>query len=209
MVFEDEHLAVIDKPAGLVVHPAPGHWDDTLVNALVARGTSLGGGAPGRPGIVHRLDRDTSGLLLVAKSDLAHRRLGAAIAARKIARAYAVLAWGHFDEDRLTIEAPIGRHPLDRKRMTVRSDGRTARTDLRWWRGSRSAICRGPSSIPDAPIRSGSTSPMWGIRSWATGCMLRVDRVGSAGPAAPNRWSSSGERPARLSTPPSSALPIR
>ena len=66
VIFEDEHLAVIDKPAGLVVHPAPGHWDDTLVNALVARGTTLSGGAEGRPGIVHRLDRDTSGLMLVA-----------------------------------------------------------------------------------------------------------------------------------------------
>ncbi|HLB53584.1 MAG TPA: RluA family pseudouridine synthase, partial [Gemmatimonadales bacterium] len=71
IVFEDDHLAVIDKPAGLVVHPAPGHWDDTLVHALVARGTTLSGGAPGRPGIVHRLDRDTSGLMIVAKSDLA------------------------------------------------------------------------------------------------------------------------------------------
>ncbi len=130
MVFEDEHLAVIDKPAGLVVHPAPGHWDDTLVHALAARGTALGGGAPGRPGIVHRLDRDTSGLLIIAKSDLAHRRLGAALAARQIKRAYAVLVWGHFDEDRLTIDAPIGRHTVDRKRMTVRPDGRSARTDL-------------------------------------------------------------------------------
>ena len=84
VVYEDEHLAVIDKPAGLVVHPAPGHWDDTLVNALVARGTTLSGGAEGRPGIVHRLDRDTSGLMVVAKTDLAHRRLGAAIAARRV-----------------------------------------------------------------------------------------------------------------------------
>jgi len=81
VLFEDEHLAVIDKPAGLVVHPAPGHWNDTLVNALVSRGTTLSGGAEGRPGIVHRLDRDTSGLIVVAKTDLAHRRLGAAIAA--------------------------------------------------------------------------------------------------------------------------------
>ena len=98
VLFEDEHLAVIDKPAGLVVHPAPGHWDDTLVNALVARGTTLSGGAEGRPGIVHRLDRDTSGLMVVAKTDLAHRRLGAAIAARRVQRSYAALAWGHLDE---------------------------------------------------------------------------------------------------------------
>ena len=131
LVFEDEHLAIIDKPAGLVVHPAPGHWDDTLVNALVARGTTLAGGAEGRPGIVHRLDRDTSGLMIVAKTDLAHRRLGAAIAARRVSRAYAALAWGHLDASPLTIEAAIARHPQDRKRMSVSARGRSARTDAR------------------------------------------------------------------------------
>ena len=129
VVFEDEHLAVIDKPAGLVVHPAPGHWDDTLVNALVARGTTLAGGAEGRPGIVHRLDRDTSGLMLVAKTDLAHRRLGAAIAARRVRRTYAALSWGHLDSGLLRIDQPIARHPSDRKRMVVSPKGRAARTD--------------------------------------------------------------------------------
>jgi len=129
VVYEDEHLAVIDKPAGLVVHPAPGHWDDTLVNALVARGTTLAGGAEGRPGVVHRLDRDTSGLMVVAKTDLAHRRLGAAIAARRVRRTYAALAWGHLDASPTVIEAPLARHPTDRKRMAVTSKGRPARTD--------------------------------------------------------------------------------
>jgi len=129
LVFEDEHLAIIDKPAGLVVHPAPGHWDDTLVNALVARGTTLAGGAGGRPGIVHRLDRDTSGLMIVAKTDIAHRRLGAAIAARRVRRSYAALAWGHLDASSVRIEAPVGRHQQDRKRMTVTPRGRAARTD--------------------------------------------------------------------------------
>lgn len=129
LVFEDEHLAIIDKPAGLVVHPAPGHWDDTLVNALVARGTTLAGGAEGRPGIVHRLDRDTSGLMIVAKTDLAHRRLGAAIAAHRVRRTYAALAWGHLDESPTRIDAPIGRHQQDRKRMVVSTTGRAARTD--------------------------------------------------------------------------------
>jgi len=128
VVYEDEHLAVLDKPAGLVVHPAPGHWDDTLVNALVARGTDLGGGVAGRPGIVHRLDRDTSGLMVVAKTDLAHRRLGAAIAARRVRRSYAALAWGHLDRSPTVIEAAIARHPRDRKRMAVLSQGRPART---------------------------------------------------------------------------------
>lgn len=129
VVWEDEHLAVIDKPADLVVHPAPGHWDDTLVNALVARGTALGGGVQSRPGIVHRLDRDTSGLMLVAKTDLAHRRLGQLLAARRILRAYAALAWGHLAESPTVIEAPLARHPRDRKRMAVVATGRSARTD--------------------------------------------------------------------------------
>ena len=129
IVFEDEHLAVINKPAGLVVHPAPGHWDDTLVNALVARGTTLSGGAEGRPGIVHRLDRDTSGLMVVAKTDPAHRRLGQMLAARRIERRYAALAWGHLDGSPLTISAPLARHPRDRKRVTVDPAGRAARTD--------------------------------------------------------------------------------
>lgn len=129
VVWEDEHLAVIDKPAGLVVHPAPGHWDDTLVNALLARGTTLAGGAEGRPGIVHRLDRDTSGLMIVAKTDLAHRRLGHMLAARRVTRAYAALAWGHLGESPTVISAPLARHPRDRKRMAVVAAGRAARTD--------------------------------------------------------------------------------
>ena len=129
VIFEDEHLMVLDKPAGLVVHPAPGHWDDTLVNALAARGTSLSAGSQGRPGIVHRLDRDTSGLMVVAKNDLAHRRLGAALAARRITRRYAALTWGHLDESPTVIDAPLARHPRDRKRMGVAADGRPARTD--------------------------------------------------------------------------------
>ena len=133
--YEDEHLAVLDKPAGLVVHPGPGHWDDTLVNVLTERGTALaqdaaeGGG--GRPGIVHRLDRDTSGLLLVAKTDAAHRRLTRMIEHRQVTRVYAALAWGHFAKSPVDIEAPITRHPADRKRMTVLAGGRHAVTHVR------------------------------------------------------------------------------
>jgi 23S rRNA pseudouridine1911/1915/1917 synthase len=128
-VYEDEHLAVLDKPAGLVVHPGPGHWDDSLVNVLVGRGTALSSGSTeGRPGIVHRLDRDTSGLLVVAKSDLAHRRLGAAIERREVKRIYAALVWGHLRKSPVDIEAPIGRHPRERKRMTVVAGGRHAVT---------------------------------------------------------------------------------
>ncbi len=125
--YEDDALLVLDKPAGLVVHPAPGHWDDTLLNALVARGTPLSSLTGGRPGIVHRLDKDTSGLLVVAKTDQAHRLLGRALAARRVERRYAALAWGHLDEP-LEIDAPIARHRADRKRMTVTADGRAART---------------------------------------------------------------------------------
>jgi len=128
-VYEDEHLAVLDKPAGLVVHPGPGHWNDTLVNVLSERGTALAAqGGEGRPGIVHRLDRDTSGLLLVAKSDLAHRRLAGAIERREVKRIYAALAWGHLRKSPVDIEAPIARHPKERKRMTVAQGGRHALT---------------------------------------------------------------------------------
>ena len=130
VVYEDDELAVIDKPAGLVVHPAPGHWDDTLVNALAARGVALGGGAEGRPGIVHRLDKDTSGLLVVAKTGRAHEKLGHALAQRRIERRYAVLAWGHVGVER-RIEAPLARHAGDRKRMVIRPDGRHAVTTVR------------------------------------------------------------------------------
>jgi 23S rRNA pseudouridine1911/1915/1917 synthase len=131
VVFEDDELLVVDKPAGMVVHPAPGNWSGTLVNALKGRGGALPeGGAEGREGIVHRLDKETSGLLLVAKTDKAHRLLGAQMAARKIDRRYAVLSWGHLKEDRMTVERPIARDPRDRKRMAVVSTGRAARTDF-------------------------------------------------------------------------------
>ena len=131
-VYEDEHLAVLDKPAGLVVHPGPGHWDDTLVNVLVGRGTELSrGSTEGRPGIVHRLDRDTSGLLVVAKTDLAHRRLAGAIERRAVKRVYAAIVWGHLRKSPVDIEAPIARHPTERKRMTVAQGGRHAVTHAR------------------------------------------------------------------------------
>jgi 23S rRNA pseudouridine1911/1915/1917 synthase len=131
IAYEDDDILVVDKAAGMVVHPAPGNWTGTLVNALKGRGATLSAGVEaGREGIVHRLDKETSGLLLVAKTDRAHRSLGAALAARRISRRYAVLSWGHLGEDRLTIERPIARDPRDRKRMAVVSTGRPARTDL-------------------------------------------------------------------------------
>lgn len=128
--YEDEHLLVVDKPAGMVVHPAPGNWSGTLVNALLGRAGRAVADDEERAGLVHRLDKETSGLLLVAKTERAHRRLAAALAARRISRRYAVMIWGHLNADELTIEKPLARSPRDRKRMAVVSSGRPARTDL-------------------------------------------------------------------------------
>ncbi|MFL5605612.1 MAG: RluA family pseudouridine synthase [Gemmatimonadaceae bacterium] len=131
VAYEDEEILVVDKPAGMVVHPAPGNWSGTLVNALKGRDTALSGlGGEEREGIVHRLDKETSGLLLVAKTDRAHRVLGAAMARREIVRRYAALTWGHLDADRLTVDKPIARDPRDRKRMAIVNTGRAARTDF-------------------------------------------------------------------------------
>jgi 23S rRNA pseudouridine1911/1915/1917 synthase len=131
VVYEDEALLVVDKPAGMVVHPAPGNWTGTLVNALVGRGGDLSDEAgEERAGIVHRLDKDTSGLLIVAKEERAHRLLSAAIAQRRVVRRYAALSWGHLDADRVTVEQPVARDPRDRKRMAVVSTGKPARTDF-------------------------------------------------------------------------------
>ncbi|MEZ4415000.1 MAG: RluA family pseudouridine synthase [Gemmatimonadota bacterium] len=132
VVHEDEHLLVVNKRAGMVVHPAPGHRSGTLVNALLFHVRDLSGvGGRLRPGIVHRLDKDTSGLLIVAKSDAAHLGLSAALKKRDIRRIYLAAAWGHLAEDPLTIDAPIGRDPRDRKRMAVVESGRPARTQIR------------------------------------------------------------------------------
>ena len=131
VVYEDEHLLAVNKAAGMVVHPAPGNWTGTLVNALLGRGSDLPDEAgDDRAGIVHRLDKDTSGLLLVAKTDRAHRLLSAAIAARQVTRRYAALCWGHLTTDRITVDEPIARDPRDRKRMAIVSGGRSARTDF-------------------------------------------------------------------------------
>lgn len=129
IAYEDDDVLVIDKPAGMVVHPAPGNWSGTLVNALKGRGEPLSSaGDPTREGIVHRLDKETSGLLLVAKTDRAHRMLGAAIAERRVSRRYAVLSWGHLEQDEITVDRPIARDPRDRKRMAVVQTGKPAKT---------------------------------------------------------------------------------
>ncbi len=121
IVYEDEDVLVLNKPKGLVVHPAPGHWDDTLVNALMYHCKDSLSGINGelRPGIVHRIDKDTSGLLIVAKNDMAHQSLAEQLKDHTLSRTYEAVVKGCFREDSGTIDAPIGRHPVDRKKMAV------------------------------------------------------------------------------------------
>jgi 23S rRNA pseudouridine1911/1915/1917 synthase len=134
VIFEDDEIIIIDKPRGLVVHPAAGHWSGTLVNALIAHcGASLSGiGGVARPGIVHRLDKDTTGLMVVAKTDRAHASLSRQFAdhgrSGPLRRGYLAFAWGAPERAKGTIDAPIARHPRARDRMSVRTDGRTAVT---------------------------------------------------------------------------------
>ena len=132
VVLEDEDLLVIEKPAGMTVHPAPGHPNDTLANAVVARWPELVGvGDPARPGIVHRLDADTSGLIVVAKSARAHAALGAQFAQRLVGKRYTALVVGSTERDEAVIDGPIGRSPRDRKKMAVVSTGRSASTGFK------------------------------------------------------------------------------
>ena len=130
VVYEDDDVIVVDKPKGLVVHPAPGHPDGTLVNALLYHcGSSLSGiNGKLRPGIVHRIDRDTSGLIIAAKNDFAHVRLAAQLQDHTLARTYRCIVMGNLREDAGTVNAPIGRCPADRKKMAVVAGGRNAVT---------------------------------------------------------------------------------
>ena len=132
VVYEDQHLAVIDKPAGLVVHPGTGHGEDTLVNGLLYRWPQiLEVGDRERPGIVHRLDMDTSGLMLVAKSPEAYGALVEAVRARRLTRSYTLLAWGQVSPPAGIIDAPLTRHPTRRRMQTIGAEGRDARTAYR------------------------------------------------------------------------------
>ena len=132
IVYQDQDLAVVFKPSGMVVHPAAGNETGTLVNALLGCLDNLSGiGGELRPGIVHRIDKDTSGLLLVAKNDMAHLSLSEQIKAHAVHRAYRAIVIGGFKQDEGTVDAPIGRHPTDRKRMAIVPDGREAATHWR------------------------------------------------------------------------------
>ena len=130
ILYQDSDLAVVFKPSGMVVHPAAGNESGTMVNALLKHLDNLSGiGGEIRPGIVHRIDKDTSGLLLVAKNDRAHVSLSEQIKAHTVHRAYQSILIGGFKEDEGFVDAPIGRHPTDRKKMAIVPDGREARTN--------------------------------------------------------------------------------
>jgi len=173
--YEDGDILVIDKAPGIVVHPAAGNRSGTLVNALLHHVTDLSGvGGVLRPGIVHRLDRDTSGLMLVAKNDTAHRALSEALKRREIRRRYLTVGWGHLPTDDLSVDAPIGRHPTDRKRMAVVESGRPAVTHFRRLERWRAA------DLLSAELESGRTHqirvhlvhighPVVGDRTYAPG----------------------------------------
>ena len=159
ILHEDSDLLVLNKPAGLVVHPAPGNPDNTLVNALLAHcGDSLSGiGGVRRPGIVHRLDKNTSGVMVVAKNDFSHHRLARLFAAHDLTRIYKAVVWGMPKPAKGTIEAAIGRHPVDRKRMAVRkTSGRAAVTD--YWLERRFGPPLAPvASLVGAKLGTGRT----------------------------------------------------
>ena len=130
VAYEDADVIVINKPKGLVVHPAAGHWEGTLVNALLhhCKDSLSGVGGALRPGIVHRIDKDTSGLLIVAKNDFAHQQLAAQLQDHTLARTYVCIVCGNLREDAGTVNAPIARDKNDRKKMAIRSDGKPAVT---------------------------------------------------------------------------------
>jgi len=165
VLFQDPHLMVVEKPAGMVVHPSPGHPGGTLVHALLSRADRLSGiGGVERPGIVHRLDRDTSGILVVAKHDAAHAKLSAQLATRNMARLYRGIVWGRPPEASGIVRTRIGRHPVHRKKMAVlpepggesgsargRSPGRAAVSRYRWIESF------GPCSLVEFRLETGRT----------------------------------------------------
>ena len=156
IVFQDRDLVVVNKQPGLVVHPAPGHRDGTLVNALLYHVGDLAGiGGTLRPGIVHRLDKDTSGLMVVAKSDRAHQVLSAALKAGRVKRTYLAALWGTLGPRPVEVDRPIGRHPRDRVRMAVVAGGRPALTRFRQleeWHGGSAAAAGGGALGPVASL---------------------------------------------------------
>ena len=205
VVFEDDELIVIDKPAGLVVHPAAGNWTGTLVNALIAHcGDSLSGvGGVKRPGIVHRLDKDTTGLMVVAKTDRAHRALSRQFADHgrtgPLRRGYLAFVWGVPDRPRGTIDKPIDRHPHARDKMAVREGGREAMTHWevleRYSRHRRRAGGK-PAGVP-AGNRPHAPNPRPPCLDRPSRCWATTSTV----PASRPRPISSGRTPRTRSRP--------
>ena len=197
IVFEDANLIVIDKPSGLVVHPAAGHATGTLVNALIAHcGDSLSGiGGVKRPGIVHRLDKDTTGLMVVAKNDHAHQSLAAQFADHgrtgPLQRGYLAIAWGVPDRPKGTVDAPIDRHPKSRDRMAVRSGGREAITHWQTLETYKGADGRPVASLLACRLETGRTHqirvhlahighPLLGDAVYGTGFKTKATQLGPA-----------------------------
>ena len=196
VVYEDADIIVIDKPAGLVVHPAAGHATGTLVNALIAHcGASLSGvGGVKRPGIVHRLDKDTTGLLVVAKNDVAHQSLAAQFADHgrtgPMRRGYLALVWGAPSRPKGTIDAPLGRHPRSRDKVAVRADGRPAVTHWQVLERYQGTDGKPVASLVECRLATGRTHqirvhlahighPLMGDATYATGFKTRAARLSS------------------------------
>ena len=197
IVHEDAHLIVIDKPAGMVVHPAPGNPDGTLVNALLHHcGASLSGiGGVRRPGIVHRLDKDTSGLLVVAKNDRAHKRLAAQFADHgrtgPLERAYLAFVWGAPELPSGTVDAPLARHPVARERIAVRSGGRFAITHWQRLAAYADTLGRPIATLVECQLETGRTHqirvhmahighPLLGDALYGVGQRTRASRLPEA-----------------------------
>src|SRR4051812_19772389 len=194
IVFEDDQIIVIDKPAGLVVHPAAGHATGTLVNALIAHcGDSLSGiGGVKRPGIVHRLDKDTTGLMVVAKTDLAHQALAAQFADHgrtgPLRRGYLAFAWGAPSRPKGTINEPIDHHPKSRDRMAVRASGRAAITHWQVLERFKGTDGKTAASLIECRLETGRTHqirvhlahaghPLLGDTTYGTGFKTKSSRL--------------------------------
>ena len=200
IVYEDDSIIVIDKPKGLVVHPAAGHATGTLVNALIAHcGASLSGiGGVKRPGIVHRLDKDTTGLMVVAKSDKAHRALSKQFAEKAdgpLKRGYLALVWGAPDRPKGTVDAPVGRHAHARDKQAVRRDGRAAVTHWEVLERFAGADGKPLASLLACTLETGRTHqirvhlahighPILGDATYGTGFKTKASRLGPEARAA-------------------------